>query len=387
MEEFTPRCVSLQEMQSMLMADAYKDFRDQIGYGNEPEQGLESEQDFPIVENWLFEDNIPLLYRHLCAELMLADSESEERNEQPAAYNPRYLIRLTELLMHPLVWMNEIRDDIVVDGRWAQEQYSPERANEVKKYIQLLTNQSLEYFALDLPCLIEDDRVLGYKHGEVFWPILTADYEPLISKAFGGEHIDEEEFKHVTTFDKYVLERQLDYIAQTYDGSAALFILRLLQNDWKRLKTWGSGMKNMTDKQIQEFEQVLLNGFDEKIVEWEKMPTPPISQPKEAPKQNPTIAPKEDQPADEPDTTKFTVSEKPDWEETCAEKLINIINYSKYKSDACRRIQYKENAKFFNIIDVSYPKKAKWANSWIPRTRKNWNFTEDDFKKANPESK
>lgn len=360
--------VTWQEMCSILMTDAYADFRQLTNFDF-------SEQKVPIAENWLYDNDLPLLYRHLCAEVLLAESLSEERDEFPKAYSINYLVRITELLMNPLVWMDELPDHIIVDGRWAQALYCPERLKEVREYIHYLQEIATGYFTLDKPYLIEQDRELGYKQEDIFWPILTADYQPLIDKVLRGETIKEQDFKNINFYDQLVLYNRLNQIAISLGGDKATAILQNLQNNWGELKTWRAGMKHMTDDQIKDFEQVLFHGFDDKIKQWL---TPTTKHPANKPEEQPAI-----EPASEPDTTRFTSSkDNPSWEQSCARQLIDIINNSPNKASACRLILSAKKAAFFNLDDMSFPDIAKWANSWIPQTQKDWTFTADDFKKA-----
>ena len=353
--------VTWQEMCSILMTDAYADFRQLTNFDF-------SEQKVPIAENWLYDNDLPLLYRHLCAEVLLAESLSEERDEFPKAYSINYLVRITELLMNPLVWMDELPEHIIVDGRWAQELYCPERLKEVREYIQYLQEIATGYFTLDEPCLVEQDRELGYKQEDIFWPILTADYQPLIDKVLRGETIEEQDFKNINFYDQLVLYNRLNQIAISLGGDKATAILQNLQNNWDELKTWRAGMKHMTDDQIKDFEQVLFHGFDDKIKQWLTPTTPPT----------PQLQP-DGETID--DSEGFNPSEHFSLIE-CQNELIAILNQTKSKSNVCDKIERSNKKIYFNLSCMIDDQKAIWINKWVKRSTFTKPFTANDFSAA-----
>ena len=88
-----------------------------------------------------------------------------------------------------------------------------------------------------------------------------------------------------------------------------------------------------------------------------------------------------DIPDDNPDGSFFTCSEDYPYD-TCKKQLLQDINESTSKLDACRRIHTSTIAGYFQLQGKTNDEKAILINPWVAYTNKKYVFVGDDFRKA-----
>ncbi len=89
----------------------------------------------------------------------------------------------------------------------------------------------------------------------------------------------------------------------------------------------------------------------------------------------------EDMPNDDPDSSFFTCSKDYPYD-TCKKQLIQDINTSTSKLNACRNIHRSTAAGYFQLVGKTNEEKARLINPWVTYTNKDYVFTKDDFRKA-----
>lgn len=89
----------------------------------------------------------------------------------------------------------------------------------------------------------------------------------------------------------------------------------------------------------------------------------------------------EDIPKDNPDGSFFTCSKDYPYD-TCKKQLIQDINTSTSKLNACRNIHRSTAAGYFQLVGKTNEEKARLINPWVTYTNKDYVFTKDDFRKA-----
>ena len=86
-------------------------------------------------------------------------------------------------------------------------------------------------------------------------------------------------------------------------------------------------------------------------------------------------------PNDDPDSSFFTCSKDYPYD-TCKKQLIQDINTSTSKLNACRNIRRSTVAGYFQLVGKTNEEKARLINPWVTYTNKDYVFTKDDFRKA-----
>ena len=226
-----------------------------------------------------------LLYLHIVAEQMFREDRDAFNWEDMTGFEPHGYVPLVELLMNPLVWTDGMQymQDMVLEGRVAKEQYMPERGDEVVELLHFLEDKGLLHYANNPDIVDEDDPDEGYLKGMHFWLPLTSDYEGLIADALNGKHVTYEDIRQAKAYDATCLRRRLGFIADELGGAKAAELLRMLQKEWKSIKLWKTELHSMTEEEIGQFEQMLLNGFDDILEQWDAE-APKVEEPKQAKK-------------------------------------------------------------------------------------------------------
>ena len=184
-------------------------------------------------------------------------------------FNLDHEILVIQKWVHPYVWYDPTRlDGVIADGRIACEMYIPQRRMEVFPYIRHLEECRLLSFADDVPVFL-DPRV-RHKKGTHAWKWLSGNYDGLVAKALNGEDIYEEDFESIVWYDGFLLRERLEHIAKERGGARAAELLRLFQSEWTDVKRWGVDLDSMDDDEIEEFEDMLMNGMDDLLEEWEE---------------------------------------------------------------------------------------------------------------------
>ena len=184
-------------------------------------------------------------------------------------FNLGHEIMVIQKWVHPYVWYDPTRlDGVIADGRIACEMYIPQRRMEVFPYIRHLEECRLLSFADDVPVFV-DPRV-RHKKGTHDWKWLSGNYDGLVAKALNGEDIYDEDFESIVWYDGFLLRERLEHIAKERGGARAAELLQLFQSEWKDVKRWGVDLDSMDDDEIEEFEDMLMNGMDDLLEEWEE---------------------------------------------------------------------------------------------------------------------
>jgi len=184
-------------------------------------------------------------------------------------FNLDYEIMMIEKWVHPYVWYDPTRlDGVISDGRIACEMYIPKRRLDVFPYINHFEECRLLSFADDVPEF--QDAEVRHKKGTHDWKWLSGNYSGLVASALNGEEIDDEDFDSIVWYDGFVLRERLERIAKKRGGARAAELLRLYQEEWPDIKRWRVDFGEMEDEEIEAFEDMLLDGMDDLLSEWEQ---------------------------------------------------------------------------------------------------------------------
>ena len=257
--------LTLDEMINIFKGDAYKKWHKFI---LEDENGDEYVGPGIIWHNPKF---YPLLYRHIIAEELLKLDRNEVDWDKVGLFDPCLYFAFVDLLMNPLVWRDAIDyDDIVVEGRIAEEEYDSERLNEIGDLLNYIGKLDIIDFAND-PCEYDEDEYeLKHIKGMHEWRRLTCDMEDIFHKIINGEHTTYEEIRGAKYYDLASLRYRLTVIAKECGGKRAVELLSMLQEEWPKIKLWKTYFDTMTPEDIEQFESGLLHGFDDLLEEWKQ---------------------------------------------------------------------------------------------------------------------
>ena len=200
---------------------------------------------------------------------LLLYKPNEVKWDRKDLFNLDYEIMVIEKWVHPYVWYDPTRlDGVISDGRIACEMYLPQRRLDVFPYINHFEECRLLSFADDVPEFL--DAEVRHKKGTHDWKWLSGNCRDLIAKALNGEPIYDEDFESIVWYDGFLLRERLEHIAKERGGVRAAELLRLFQSEWKDVKRWGVDLDSMDDDEIEEFEDMLMNGMDDLLEEWEE---------------------------------------------------------------------------------------------------------------------
>ena len=359
------RRLTLDEMYNIFMGDAYKEFRDKTHLNVMTDNNGRKYVEYII--GWFNNDVSPLLYQHIAAEQLLQAPDYRKINWRKALIGNSFaIIKLLDLCMNPLVWVNAAKfNEIVIEGRVAEEDYDATRYLEKHELFGFIYNQEVLRFADELPSSFEDSLELGYTKGMHFWDCITQDDSEHYRNVLNGAQADFKEWQKAKAYNLGRLRDNLTLIANKRGGSRAAMILHMLQDEWPKIKLWKTHLENMTEDDIRYFETGLFHGFDDLLEEWEKDKVEEEKKPS----------------AGKPDSSFFAVSERMTYE-MCEKELIRVINKAKSKANACREILRSETVGYFVLSDKTDQEKADAINPWVAFTNKKYVFTGDDFCKA-----
>jgi len=260
--------VTLEEMYDILMRDEYKEFREKHNVKlvtlNDGTRRLSR-----IINGYMV-DELPLLYRHIEAEeLLVRDFDDIAWNE--VRYKSYCYYKLYELWMHPLVWADSLEDKYsVIDGRIAKEGKRSFFYWDLDVINNYLRNNELCEFA-DNPLLYKSfDRDYLDFVGIHSWRSITRDYSAIDKKMAKGGRFSMEDYKLGKEYDAACLRENLVIISRKRGVKRAAELLQMLQKEWPTLKRWKIYMDDMSKEEIEEFEEVLMKGFDDLLAEWEE---------------------------------------------------------------------------------------------------------------------
>ena len=222
--------------------------------------------DVVMIKGWCHE-SAPLLYRHIIAEQLLANYENIDWINL-TQLNIRRLIRIAELWMHPLVYCTwEDLRQFAIDGWAAKEEYAPDRKKQIREVLNYIKNQWALFFGRN-PIVLENDALfVGMIKGMYMWHLITACFDMPIERVLNGEYLKDEDIEQMPIYDTLTLRENLTYIAKEYGGEQAAWLLRTLREEWPKMKMWKTGFED--EEEVVQFEQVLFNGYDELLSEWE----------------------------------------------------------------------------------------------------------------------
>lgn len=263
------KLVTLEEMYDILMRDEYKEFRE------EHDVKLVTLEDgtrrLSRIINGYIVDHLPLLYRHIEAEEMIVRDFNDEA-WRDLDYRSYAYYKLYELWKRPLVWVNPFKEkDSVIDGRIAKEgDYRPFFEWHLDYIIDYLRDKDLSAFADNPPIYTAHKRDSLDFLGLHSWIAITRDYSAIDKKIDIGGCFSIEDYKLVKDYNAACLRENLVIISKVREAKRSAELLRMLQAEWPTLKRWKIEMDDMSKEEIEEFEEVLMNGFDDLLAEWEK---------------------------------------------------------------------------------------------------------------------
>ena len=210
----------------------------------------------------------PLLERHLYAERLL-QRDYREVDWSKVCPLPALISRFAKIWMHPLVWQDASKyKDLVIDGRVATEEYDDERLYEISEIVNYIYEQDILAYS-DEPVHFEEDLPeIGFPKGMHDWSPLTWDVKSNLDEILAGNAHDENEADG-KYYDFIRLRYNLNIIAEYRGGKRAAELLRMLQCEWPKIKRWKTHFDSMEEKDIVEFEDLLFNGFDDLLEEWD----------------------------------------------------------------------------------------------------------------------
>ena len=357
--------VTLEEMYDILMRDEYKEFREE---NNVKLVTLEDgTRRLSRIINGYIVDSLPLVYRHIEAEEILIRDINDIELRDIGYKTPSYYM-LYELWTRPLVWADPLENkDRVIDGRVAKEGHRSHYDWKIKMITEDLRDLALCDFA-DNPRLYStyNNDSLDFI-GIHSWSQLTADKSAIDRKIDNGGHYSIDDYRLIKDYDATCLRENLVIISRLRGVKRAAELLRMLQAEWPTLKRWKIYMGNISKEEIEEFEDILMNGFDDLLAEWEGEKT--------------SVEEEENPEAGKPDSSFFAVSEKMTYK-MCEKELIRVIKGAKNKAAACREILRSARVGYFVLSDKTDQEKADAINPWVAFTDKKYVFTGDDFRKA-----
>lgn len=364
-DERKSKRVTLNEMYDIFMGNAYKDFRERTdltvkvdGNGNRYVE---------YIIGWFSNEDSPLLYKHIAAE-QLIQCPNYRMIEWPKVSigNGFALLKLLELCQHPLVWKDASEyKNIVIEGRVAEEEYERLRYMDKYEIFEYIKQYLVLRFADELPICEKDTVELRYVKGMHIWTIITSNIIDQYYDVLNGATADLDRYCKAKSYDAGTLRANLNLIAKERDGKRAAKILRMLQEEWPKIKVWKTGFDTMTEDDIRQFEDGLFHGFDDVLAEWEAEGQTPI----------------EENPKSENPNAKFFNLSNFEYD-VCEKELIRILTDSKWKSDVCRELSRSATAGYFNLKGMTNEEKANAINPWVAKVKKTWIFTGEDFRQA-----
>ena len=360
--ETNSKRLTLEEMYDIFMQDKYKDFREHYGLDVKPNSTYGRQ--VPTLHVWGHRQ-LPLIYRHIVAEQLLREDYQNVHWESYGVTENNVLLELVQLWLNPLTWADPLElENYVVDGRVAYEVFDENRRYEqVDETWQYIETRRILAFADNPPVFKGDVAGNGMVKGMHFWTQLTFDHSAPLIKIMGGDRLDYEEMRStIKPYAAAALRSRLGFIAKERGGARAAELLRMLQSEWSQIKLWKTEFSGMTENEINEFESILMHGYDELLTEWESGVSDEFS-------------------TEKPNSPLFAVSDKMTYE-MCEKELIRIINGAKNKAVACKEILRSAAVGYFLLSDKTDQEKADLINPWISKTNKDYVFTRDDFRKA-----
>ena len=232
----------------------------------------------PVLEPTMFGST---LSRHLYAERLLQKDyrKVDWANECPL---PDLISVYAETWMRPLVWQDTCKyQNMVIDGRVAEEEYyyNYNRYIEISEIVNYIYEQVILAYA-DEPIDYDEDQM------EVKIPKGIHEWRPLMWNVKGNLNnilegiVQDKDTADDTFYNCAIFRYNLNIIAKHRGGEKATQLLKMLQDEWPKIKLWKIGFDKMDEKDIAEFEEQLFHGFDDLLEQWDaETPKAPASAP------------------------------------------------------------------------------------------------------------
>ena len=355
--------VTLEEMYNCFKSDEYKEFREDFDVSFVvDENGKES---VSYIYAWDLPENSPFLYRHIVAEQLFRTDYRLVNWEYMSAFSEATFYELMDLMLNPLVWQDKrLYYDSLIEGRIAKEEFDRSRLHRVWEIMYYIREEGILNFA-DNPYVFDEDLIgANYIKGMHDWGVITTDYGEIMMNIYQGARFTYSDLSKNKYYDIKQLRTSILKIAEKRGGKRAAEILNTLQKEWPKIKRWKTHFECMTNDDISQFEDILMNGFETELEEWESQ--------RESEEKTATGVGKLD-------SSFFGTTYSSD---VCEKELIKIINHSKNKAAACRELMCSATAGYFILSNKTDYEKADAINPWVAFTNKKYVFTGDDFRKA-----
>ena len=271
--------VTLEEMYNCFKSDEYKEFREDFDVSFVvDENGKES---VSYIYAWDLPENSPFLYRHIVAEQLFRTDYRLVNWEYMSAFSEATFYELMDLMLNPLVWQDKrLYYDSLIEGRIAKEEFDRSRLHRVWEIMYYIREEGILNFA-DNPYVFDEDLIgANYIKGMHDWGIITTDYGEIMMNIYQGKHFTYSDLRKNKHYDIKQLRTSILKIAEKRGGKRAEEILSMLQEEWPKIKRWKTHFENMTEDDICQFEDILMNGFETELEEWETGNDAPKEQPK-----------------------------------------------------------------------------------------------------------
>lgn len=282
------RYVTLEEMYNNFKTDEYKEFREEFNVCFV--KASNGKEEVKCVSTWSLPEFSPILYRHIVAEQLLQTEPYEVNWKYFFIHVEDEYYQLIDLMLNPLVWQDKrIYPHCFIEGRIAQETFDETRCYRVYNIMGYIRNDGILNFADD-PFVFKDD-LLGadYMKGMHDWGIITADYQKIMNVIRNGKRFEYSYLNSRKYYDWKQLRESLLLIAKYRSGERAAEILRMLQEEWPAIKRCKTNFEGMKNEELSQFEDILLNGFDDLLAEWEGETPSQATEPIKPQKKNSSI--------------------------------------------------------------------------------------------------
>lgn len=224
-----------------------------------------------------------LLNAHLLVELLMEDPDKVDWAKVTYGFDKRIIEYLEHIFQHPLVWVNELPDelqkDIVVVGKIAQEKSSYERDCCMpydKFFFNMFYHDRLLWFADNLPTGKDFGDFGIYYNDFILWNYLI--------EGIGTFRLQENEHLDVYNISDFIWN--INYIAEQRGGVKAAEIIRKFRDDWQDIvaqKLFYT--QRLSDQQKESFRLALFEGMERNLRKWE------AESDQQTPQQKPTSFP------------------------------------------------------------------------------------------------
>lgn len=260
--------VTLEEMYNCFKSDEYKEFREDFDVSFVvDENGKES---VSYIYAWDLPENSPFLYRHIVAEQLFRTDYRLVNWEYMSAFSEATFYELMDLMLNPLVWQDKrLYYDSLIEGRIAKEEFDRSRLHRVWEIMYYIREEGILNFA-DNPYVFDEDLIgANYIKGMHDWGVITTDYGEIMMNIYQGARFTYSDLSKNKHYDIKQLRTSILKISEKRGGKRAEEILSMLQEEWPKIKRWKTHFENMTEDDICQFEDILMNGFETELEEWE----------------------------------------------------------------------------------------------------------------------